>query len=237
MNSFPTPSPSSARRCARLRDERRDGGVPARRLHVGELQALGHRLAAARLVDTGGVPYAEIAAASAARPPPSRASRTGCATARAATGWCSTAPRGRRRRRVTPLLRLALPSKGRLAEPSYRLFRDAGMPVEPDGRRLRAAPARARPRRAAGARRRHPRAARRPRGRRRHRRREPGRRVGRRPRRRCCGSASAAAGWRWRPRPTARRRAPRDLRGLRIATSYPAHRRRLPRATAASRRS
>jgi ATP phosphoribosyltransferase len=34
-------------------------------------------------------------------------------------------------------LRVALPSKGRLAEPSFRLFRDAGMDVEPDGRRLR----------------------------------------------------------------------------------------------------
>jgi ATP phosphoribosyltransferase len=34
-------------------------------------------------------------------------------------------------------LRVALPSKGRLAEPTFRLFRDAGMDVEPDGRRLR----------------------------------------------------------------------------------------------------
>jgi ATP phosphoribosyltransferase len=34
-------------------------------------------------------------------------------------------------------LRLALPSKGRLAEPAFRLFREAGIPVEPDGRRLR----------------------------------------------------------------------------------------------------
>jgi ATP phosphoribosyltransferase len=38
---------------------------------------------------------------------------------------------------VTVPLRIALPSKGRMAEPSYRLFRDAGMPFEPDGRRLR----------------------------------------------------------------------------------------------------
>jgi ATP phosphoribosyltransferase len=34
-------------------------------------------------------------------------------------------------------LRIALPSKGRLAEPSLRLMRDAGIAVEPDGRRLR----------------------------------------------------------------------------------------------------
>jgi ATP phosphoribosyltransferase len=38
---------------------------------------------------------------------------------------------------TAPPLRLALPSKGRLAEPAFRLFHDAGMPVEPDGRRLR----------------------------------------------------------------------------------------------------
>ncbi len=38
---------------------------------------------------------------------------------------------------MTAPLRIALPSKGRMAEPSYRLFRDAGMPFEPDGRRLR----------------------------------------------------------------------------------------------------
>mgnify|MGYP003375328666 CR=1 FL=1 len=35
------------------------------------------------------------------------------------------------------MLRIALPSKGRLAEQSLRLLRDAGIPVEPDGRRLR----------------------------------------------------------------------------------------------------
>jgi len=34
-------------------------------------------------------------------------------------------------------LRLALPSKGRLAEPALRLFRDAGIAIEPDSRRLR----------------------------------------------------------------------------------------------------
>ena len=37
---------------------------------------------------------------------------------------------------MTPL-RLALPSKGRLAEPAHRLFREAGIDVTPDGRRLR----------------------------------------------------------------------------------------------------
>lgn len=35
------------------------------------------------------------------------------------------------------MLRIALPSKGRLAEQALRLLRDAGIPVEPDGRRLR----------------------------------------------------------------------------------------------------
>ena len=34
-------------------------------------------------------------------------------------------------------LRIALPSKGRLAEPALRLFRDAGIAIEPDSRRLR----------------------------------------------------------------------------------------------------
>jgi ATP phosphoribosyltransferase len=34
-------------------------------------------------------------------------------------------------------LRIAVPGKGRLAEPSFRLFADAGMPLDPDGRRLR----------------------------------------------------------------------------------------------------
>lgn len=34
-------------------------------------------------------------------------------------------------------LRLALPAKGRLAEPALRLLRDAGIDVQPDGRRLR----------------------------------------------------------------------------------------------------
>jgi ATP phosphoribosyltransferase len=38
---------------------------------------------------------------------------------------------------MTSPLRIALPSKGRMAEPAYRLFREAGMPFEPDGRRLR----------------------------------------------------------------------------------------------------
>jgi ATP phosphoribosyltransferase len=35
------------------------------------------------------------------------------------------------------LLRIALPSKGRMAEPTVRLFADAGLGFEPDGRRLR----------------------------------------------------------------------------------------------------
>ncbi len=34
-------------------------------------------------------------------------------------------------------LRIALPSKGRMAEPAQRLLRDAGFDFEPDGRRLR----------------------------------------------------------------------------------------------------
>ena len=34
-------------------------------------------------------------------------------------------------------LRIALPSKGRMAEPAQRLLRDAGFAFEPDGRRLR----------------------------------------------------------------------------------------------------
>jgi ATP phosphoribosyltransferase len=34
-------------------------------------------------------------------------------------------------------LRIALPSKGRMAEPAQRLLRDAGFEFEPDGRRLR----------------------------------------------------------------------------------------------------
>src|SRR5262245_65560243 len=34
-------------------------------------------------------------------------------------------------------LRIAVPSKGRMAEPSYRLLHDAGFDFEPDGRRLR----------------------------------------------------------------------------------------------------
>ncbi len=36
-------------------------------------------------------------------------------------------------------LRIAVPGKGRLAEPTFRLFADAGMPLDPDGRRLRLA--------------------------------------------------------------------------------------------------
>ena len=184
---------------------------------VAELQALGHRLAAARLVDQG-VPYAEIAR------------RVGCSTTTVTrvAHWLRHGEGGyglvleRTAGGGVTTLRVALPSKGRLAEPSL-----PPLPRRRHGRRARrAAPApaaaRARPRRAARPRGRHPRAARRPRGRRRHRGREPGRGGGRGARRRCWSSATAAAGSRSRRRPTGPCARRATCEGLRVATSYPA---------------
>ena len=105
---------------------------------LAEIQAMAHRLAAARLV--AGCPRPRSPSGSAARRRRSRASPTGCVTARAATASCSTGWRGGAMTR-RGLLRLALPSKGRLAEPATRLLTDAGIQFETTGRTT----ARARP--------------------------------------------------------------------------------------------
>ena len=185
---------------------------------VAELQALGHRLAARAPRSTR------------ASPTPRSRARVGCSTTTVTrvAHWLRHGEGGYRlvldRTRGCarePTLRVALPSKGRLAEPAFGLFRDAGMDFEPDGRAPAHAAGRARPRGPLRARRRHPGAGSTT---------APSTSASRArtrwPRRAsswpsCCSSASAAAGSRWRRRPAADRAA-RDLGGAAIATSYPA---------------
>ena len=104
---------------------------------LAEIQAMAHRLAAARLVDRG-MPYAEVA---------ERVGGSTTTVTRVAHwlrhgegGYRLVLDRLARRREVTPrgLLRLALPSKGRLAEPATRLLSDAGIQFETTGRTLHA---------------------------------------------------------------------------------------------------
>ena len=104
--------------CAQRRGARR---VPARPLHAGELEALAPPAGGRAPARRRACPTPRSPSASAARPPRSPASRTGCATARAATGSCSTGWRGGAVTR-RGLLRLALPSKGRMHEPAARLL-------------------------------------------------------------------------------------------------------------------
>ena len=127
-------------------------------------------------------------------------------------------------------LRIALPSKGRLAEPAQRLLRDAGFGFEPDGRRLRVplpdqdaeilfARADDIPVWTTDRRRRL-----------RHRRREPGGRVRASSSTSCCASGSARCRLaRRRPGELGDHAASAISPAVRIATSYPAHRRPLPR--------
>ena len=79
-----------------------------------EIEALSHRLQVAAPAGPGAPLRDRRRARRRARPPPSRASRSGCAAARAGTGSCSSGPgRCRPSDRVSgPVLRMALPVEG-----------------------------------------------------------------------------------------------------------------------------
>ena len=233
-NSCPTPSTSSARPSPRC-DTRDDTAAFLRdACTLSELEAIGHRLA-------GGA-AARRRRHDVHRDRPRRRhldhhrhARGALAAARLPAATGIVLDRARRARLMRPL-RIALPSKGRMAEPAQRLLRDAGFEFEPDGRRLRVPLpdqdaeilfARADDIPVLG---------RGPRGRLRHRGRQPGGRVGRRAGRAAARSGSGAAGCvvaapagsqitsARRPR----RRAHRHL--------VPRHRRPLPGRRSASRR-
>ena len=65
--------------------------------------------------------------------PRSPGSHPGSTTAKAATGRCSRRPRAAD---VSPRLRLAIPNKGRLVEPTLRLLHDAGLVFDEHDRML-----------------------------------------------------------------------------------------------------
>ena len=119
-------------------------------------------------------------------------------------------------------LRLAVPNKGRLVEPTVALLRDAGLVFEEQDRSARRAASRTSPLDILFVRtERRRRVRRRRRGRPgRHRPRPPGR-VRRRPAACCASSATAAAGSRSPFPPTRPATAIEDLAGLRVATSHP----------------
>ena len=129
------------------RDARRDRALLPRPVHAQRAArhgpALGRRPAARRRACT--------TPRSRARPAPARrrspGSPRGSTTARAATGRCSTSstrPRARARRPypvagerpMSRRLRLAIPNKGRLVEPTLRLLHDAGLVFEEHDRSL-----------------------------------------------------------------------------------------------------
>ena len=101
---------------------------------LSELEAIGHRLAVARLLDAGGD---DLRGDRARRRHVHhhRHPRRPLAAARQG-GYRIALDRLAESRLMRPL-RIALPSKGRMAEPAQRLLRDAGFEFEPDGRRLR----------------------------------------------------------------------------------------------------
>ena len=104
---------------------------------LAEIQAMAHRLAAARL-SIAACRTPRWPSASAARPRRSRASPTGCATARAATASCSTAWPGSARDRAAASCGSRCPPRAGSPSPRRGCSSDAGIQFETTGRTLHA---------------------------------------------------------------------------------------------------